>query len=576
MGLFGPAWRTDNPRKLDRAIASVSRYAPPSYNEKMLIRIALEAPLEEVALAAVAHMKGFALSSTAQQSRRPAVAHAAAREVPDAGYIFQHIIDSDDALTSTRLIIVERMTSPSDLSYTVRKAREDEVRIAAAKRLTSLGELCRVIEKVSEEGNGPLLDVLCDASERALEAEKDQDVLADCACHPWKYATQAVELMNARTRAGQKRLASVVENGKDREACKRALERISDQGLLKDLALTDTKYAYDAMMRMDDSDDNAQGWLSTVAQRAKQDSVRRAAAERITNEDILADIVSRSSARWEYDKGHAALVRIHDQDILRTIATKEYDVFAEEAVEMLEAETPEGRDRLKHVSHYGKAAGKDAARRRLLKLEYADKVAISNDAEILQLIESLRRNWNDVKYMDSELCDEICEEALNAVSEDGLIRFATDFDGYSYHMNNYRILALKRLRTILKDTPREEEFVSTFRERLFASPADRQSVLRPMSHYYGVSVAEAAWLVGGTPWVHKLMDIVESAPDKGGYGELSVANTYAQELRDIYEVAGGRLGQVRQMRGLRYPKHVDYYDSYCASECEDRIVDLVF
>ena len=35
MGLFGPAWSTDNPRKLDRAIASISRYAVPNYNEKM-------------------------------------------------------------------------------------------------------------------------------------------------------------------------------------------------------------------------------------------------------------------------------------------------------------------------------------------------------------------------------------------------------------------------------------------------------------------------------------------------------------------------------------------------------------
>ena len=574
MGLFGPAWSTDNPRKLDRAIASISRYAVPNYNEKMLIRIALEAPLEEVALAAVAHMKGFALSSTAQQSRRPAVAHAAAREVPDAGYIFQHIIDSEDALTSTRLIIVERMTSQRDLAYTAWKAQEDEVRIAAAKRLTSLEELRYVMEKLSEQDGGPVLDVLCDASERALEAEKDQDVLTACACYPWKYATRAVELMNTRTRADQKRLASVVENGKDREARNRALERISDQGLLKDLALADTESAYDALMRMDDSNDNAQGWLSTVAKRAKRDSVRRAAVERITNEVILADIVSCS--RWEYDKGHAALMRIHDQDILRTVATKEYGEYAEEAVEMLEAETPEGRARLKHVSHYGKAAGKDAARRRLLRLEYADKIAISNDAEILQLIESLRKNWKDVKYMDSELCDEICEKALDAVSEDGLIRFATDFDGYSYHMNNYRTLALKRLRTILKGTPKEEEFISTFRERLLASPADRRSVLWPMSHYFGVDLAEAAWLVGGMPWVRKLMDIVQSAPDKGGSGEFSVANTYAQELRDIYEVAGGRLDQVQQMRGHRYPKHVDYHDSYCASECEDRVVDLVF
>ena len=117
-------------------------------------------------------MKGFALSSTAQQSRRPAVAHAAAREVPDAGYIFQHIIDSEDALTSTRLIIAERMT---------------------------LEELRYVMEKLSEQDGGPVLDVLCDASERALEAEKDQEVLTACACHPWKYAARAVELMNART-----------------------------------------------------------------------------------------------------------------------------------------------------------------------------------------------------------------------------------------------------------------------------------------------------------------------------------------------------------------------------------------
>ena len=158
MGLFAPAWTTENPRKLDKAIAAVRKIADP----EKLFEIATTAPIDEVRKAAIERITDQAmLAKIVEQGESFSLANAALERLSDPAHLKQIALKGHTKCSLSDLF--DKITDQAALYEIATRSDDLNVRLNA-------------IEGIDDAD--ALLSLMTGAPS-AHEREKARDVLDD-------------------------------------------------------------------------------------------------------------------------------------------------------------------------------------------------------------------------------------------------------------------------------------------------------------------------------------------------------------------------------------------------------------
>ena len=126
MGLFAPAWTTDNPKKLDKAIAAVGKIN----DSNQLYEIATTAPIDEVRKAAIGRITDQAmLAKIVEQSESFSVANAALERLSDPAQLKQIALKGHTECSGSDLF--EKITDQTALYEIATRSDDLNMRLRA-------------------------------------------------------------------------------------------------------------------------------------------------------------------------------------------------------------------------------------------------------------------------------------------------------------------------------------------------------------------------------------------------------------------------------------------------------------
>ena len=271
MGLFTPAWKSDNEKK---ALAYIEKCD----SQKKLAQIVHEYPYRK-------GRRNAALLKLTDQDELRNIA------VEWSGLYEYDVFE----------IVFERLTDQTHLASVARNAKEYRIRAKATERLKDQLVLAEIAQK----------DENAIVRQRAIDGLTDQTLLAGIAQTD---DSAMVRKKAAEHLTDQSILEKIARKEKSVEVFRAALIRITDSTIRQSIALTgpDPELRANALDGLEDQDK-----LMDLAQKDNNAKVRAEAAKRLTNQNYLAILGLTHS-----DGGVRRIVaeRIADEEILMEIA----------------------------------------------------------------------------------------------------------------------------------------------------------------------------------------------------------------------------------------------------------------
>jgi len=263
MGLFKPAWQSDNKEKALHAVEKET-------DQAALAEITKNAPLIEVRIAAVGKLTGRSvLADIAKNNKDHTVGEALNRRI-----------------ITLRTAEIENLTNESVLADIAMNDNDEYARWTATKKLTDL----TVLESIAKN------NYYSDVRRAAIEKLAEQNVLADIAKNSNSLHAKAGEAAVQKI-IEQNLLCDVAKSTADWKVRLAAAEKVTDQALMQ------TVYA-DIW-----ENNNVNG----------SEALRREAFNKITNQHILADIANRMN-NFTFNWGVAAVGRLTEQSLIADVA----------------------------------------------------------------------------------------------------------------------------------------------------------------------------------------------------------------------------------------------------------------
>ena len=289
MGLFKPAWQSDNTKKALKAAAKET-------NQTKLIEIANFAPIREVREAAVKRVADqSAIEAFAKKTSDFSVCCAAIERLSNQIMLADIAIHSKEALLRQAAVNNMNLSDQSTLSWVAKNDETNQVCYDAIQRLTDIFELEAVADSREsvrhwvEKRQQELINSITSQSELAYIAKLNVD--------------SVIRFAAIRKLTDQSVLAELAKTDRRDNVRILATERITDQSVLTELAEQDSSYSVRAiavekiadravLQHILDTDDNE--WVCATAK------------ERLTGECRKHDLVAIESERITSISGHTA------------------------------------------------------------------------------------------------------------------------------------------------------------------------------------------------------------------------------------------------------------------------------
>lgn len=302
MGLFGPIWKTGKPGKALRAIEAVNKIV----DQAQLARIAREAPLEDVRLAAVARMNDEELLMRAAiEALHAEVSLAAVNKIADQDRLMRIAKGASGSATITAAI--RRMNDQALIASLVRESTRDDVQKAALEEIADQFVLAELVL------DDPIPHGVSDYRVGALNRIGDPDVLMRVALSSSRYSDRAWRTILKGAEGAQSLTALVLDEG------------IGDERRASALLELGVRCASKVI-----SEDELRAALVTVATSSAPDTVRLAAVDELVvkNHGWKSDEVDAVLARFALTDPvvcETAAQGILSEDALRKYVFDDFD-----------------------------------------------------------------------------------------------------------------------------------------------------------------------------------------------------------------------------------------------------------
>ena len=280
-------------------------------NERTLADIAKQHALNEVSLAAIQKVTdSHILIDIAKNTSDYKLYAPAIRKVSNKDIWLNEDIQNDQDLMvklakssnsiDVRCMAIEKITSPSELTWIAKNASATEVRIAVVRKVKEASLLAEIAQSDK------------DANVRAAAVNQmtDRAVLADIAQTDSDAGVREVAVRRIDDNAI---LANIAQSDSDAGVRATAVNQMTDRTVLADIVQTDSDAGVRevAVRRIDDN-----AILANIAQGDCDPGVRKAAAKKVRDSSILSDIAKHDS---NAGVRAAAAQRVTDNAILADI-----------------------------------------------------------------------------------------------------------------------------------------------------------------------------------------------------------------------------------------------------------------
>lgn len=136
------------------------------------------------------------------------------------------------------------------------------------------------------------------------------------------------------------------------------------------------------------------------------------------------------------------------------------------------------------------------------------------------------------------------------------------FDDYPYKP------IVERLRTLIKDTPLEQQFTQRAVEAALREAPELKKGSSALSTYYDIPYQEALWRFAGERYPRRLIELMETVKEK------PETHTIIVRLKDLYQAVPESHAFLEPYRGRQYTKHADNHDDYCGGRNYNRMDTL--
>ena len=162
-------------------------------------------------------------------------------------------------------------------------------------------------------------------------------------------------------------------------------------------------------------------------------------------------------------------------------------------------------------------------------------------------------------YSGSREYNELFEKMLSRITDgEGLAELCLSYP------HRYCGLEITRLRELIAGTETEKRFTRRVRAVFLKEAPVNEGSLTQLATYYGMQLKEAEWKIGGKEYIKRLLNILESHPEK------STASKAAAIISTMYKFVPESRTALGQYRGKKYRVHDDYTDTYCGSRSHSR------
>jgi hypothetical protein len=342
MGLFKPAWLSNNEDKAIKAVDAVDDF-------ETLAMVVREARYESVQIRAIDRIDDTVyLAKCASDPRSSGqVALAALAKLTDQRQMAENAINN---LSRVKKAALDRISDPEWLDYVVNNSNDSYIRGIASDRLADAS-----INKATTQADFAeiALNAHMPASfgMKAVRQLTDQDLLTTvlCGCFNKMVSDEAFDRL-----VGQKNLVRVAVEGKVFDTRKKAVEKLSDQALLFEVATKAGENCVGgdgaflrmaavekltnpialAKVAMNDLDSKVHMAAAkklndkTVLIEADNDALRVLAVEGLTDETLLKEIALKDSSYLVQDAAKKRLKPFEEKRLAGATDEKEYSELA--------------------------------------------------------------------------------------------------------------------------------------------------------------------------------------------------------------------------------------------------------
>ncbi len=260
-----------------------------------------------------------------------------------------------DIYEEASVAAVERLSNQASLAEVAEDAKHNKVRMIAAERLTDQALAQRVFFELARQ-----FPVINGVDLAALQKLTDQMLLANVAmtATPEKIRRLAVERLT-----DQAILAGLAKTAKDVTVRRLAAEAVTDQAVLAGLAKADIDDSFvcsTAVRRITD-----QGLLANVATTAKHNYVRLEAAAKVADQTVAQSVIAECVKKAHYSSGKGAVKQLVDQVLLADVANNAEDgeVRLAAAAKLVDTTVAQGAIAKAAKTFYLSGAGEEAVKR---------------------------------------------------------------------------------------------------------------------------------------------------------------------------------------------------------------------